>query len=280
MTPENTCPAKGWISLHRQVVNNPMWLAEKFTTAQAWIDLLFYASFEQREIVVPKGRLTLEKGQLATTFSHLAERWKWSKSRIARTFQKWVLERQIEKETEQGITLITICNYETFQCREKVPESVPIARSANTPKPVPRNAERNASEDDNNNINKYKNKKTPGARTPAPSRSEPEKTDDERSTILDQAFVGKSNDGRYSPEQWPDVMVGQFGFTPESANAKGTVQTYNRWALFSICELDVGYALDNWKQRYEQMPETPVAMEKIVMRSQQMRLRDLHGAGA
>jgi hypothetical protein len=34
----------GWIKLHRIIMDHPDWLAEPFTRAQAWVDLLLLAN--------------------------------------------------------------------------------------------------------------------------------------------------------------------------------------------------------------------------------------------
>jgi len=35
---------EGWIKLHRQITENPLYFSEQFTRCQAWIDMLILAN--------------------------------------------------------------------------------------------------------------------------------------------------------------------------------------------------------------------------------------------
>lgn len=41
----------GWVKLYRKLMDNPIWLEERFTKGQAWVDLIMLSNFESRIIV-------------------------------------------------------------------------------------------------------------------------------------------------------------------------------------------------------------------------------------
>ena len=74
--------SKGWIRLHRQLMDNQLWLAEPFTKGQAWVDLLMMASHRSDKVF--KGNQVYENqpGLVTTSVSKLAERWQWSRHKV------------------------------------------------------------------------------------------------------------------------------------------------------------------------------------------------------
>jgi hypothetical protein len=74
----------GWISLHRSIQDNDLWLAEPFTWAQAWIDLLLNANHKPGSFWVRRVEVKLERGQLGWSEITMSERWKWSRGKVRR----------------------------------------------------------------------------------------------------------------------------------------------------------------------------------------------------
>lgn len=68
--------AKGWIKLHRKLMDSPMWTAEPFTKGQAWVDLLMMAEHET------KGEY--KAGSVYKSQRYLAQRWHWSEKKVSR----------------------------------------------------------------------------------------------------------------------------------------------------------------------------------------------------
>jgi hypothetical protein len=119
---------KGWICLHRKIMDDPMWMAEPFTRAQAWIDLLLLANHRDGYIIKRGIKVTVKRGQVGWSQAELAKRWSWSRGKTARFFQMLANARQIRyhkfdpKNGHQNghqkikvTTLITIINYERYQ---------------------------------------------------------------------------------------------------------------------------------------------------------------------
>lgn len=112
---ENT----GWISLHRKLVGSKLWLKQKFTKGQAWVDLLMLASFKETEIMIGYKTIKLSPGQIFTSQKKLSKRWKWGIASVHR-FLIWmtsekVLEWKAETINGGGYTVITILNWSEYQ---------------------------------------------------------------------------------------------------------------------------------------------------------------------
>lgn len=108
--------AKGWIKLHRQIADNPIWFdSEPFDRRSAWIDLLLQANHERRQFLSNGQMLTLEPGQLITSIPILAKRWKWSPNKVRRFLR--LLDGSAMSHTDGSArgTLITIVNWGKFQ---------------------------------------------------------------------------------------------------------------------------------------------------------------------
>lgn len=110
---------KNWFAVHRPFLDSPMWLAEKFTKGQAWIDLIGMAAHEPDHFFARGVRVEVERGQLGRSEITLAKRWGWSRGKVRRFL------RELESKTEQKIvqqktnvtSLITILNYDKYQFR-------------------------------------------------------------------------------------------------------------------------------------------------------------------
>lgn len=104
-----------YIKLYRSLLSN--WVSEEkpFDTFHAWVWLLMNANFKtvKREL---RGQLiTVQRGQLVTSYDTLAEAWGWSRNRVMRYTSKLQKEGMIAKKCNNIGTVITIEKYDTFQ---------------------------------------------------------------------------------------------------------------------------------------------------------------------
>jgi hypothetical protein len=124
---------RGFIALARGIIDHPLVGFKKpYCYANAWQWLLFEAEWKPRTIAVSSRNgaltsLTLERGQLSFSLSFMAEAWGWTVKRV-RTFLKLLTDNGMieghakgtqtttQKGTQQSV--ITICNYESYQNRE------------------------------------------------------------------------------------------------------------------------------------------------------------------
>lgn len=108
----------GWIKLHRSIQDNDLWVAEPFTWAQAWIDLLINANHKPGSFWVRRIEVKLDRGQLGWSEITMADRWKWSRGKVRRFLGMLETRGMIVQQTNKLTSVITICNYNEYQADE------------------------------------------------------------------------------------------------------------------------------------------------------------------
>lgn len=106
---------KGWIKLHRQLQECPMWYAERFSKGQAWVDLLLLANHRDKKILFNGEMIVIERGQYLTSMVKLAEKWKWSRPTVVKFLNLLEKYKMITRSSDNTKTLITIENYGIYQ---------------------------------------------------------------------------------------------------------------------------------------------------------------------
>ncbi|MCP3679618.1 MAG: hypothetical protein GY782_04870 [Gammaproteobacteria bacterium] len=129
----------GWIRLHRKIMDNDEYLGHEFDPMRAWIDLLMLARHEDGIMVLRGIRIPLKRGQVGWSKQALGKRWKWSRGKVRRFFERKIKQSKMiqqtvhvdgqvkEPENEQQnkylTTIITITNYEQYQQSEHQSEA-------------------------------------------------------------------------------------------------------------------------------------------------------------
>lgn len=107
---------QGWVSIHRKMQEHWLWQEERvFSKAEAWIDLLLSVNHTDNKIVIKNKVINVKRGQTAMSLVTLAKRWKWDKSKVRRFLEVLKSDTMIDTQNETVTTLITICNYESYQ---------------------------------------------------------------------------------------------------------------------------------------------------------------------
>lgn len=112
---------RGVFAVDRGIWDHPMFADEPFTEREAWSWLIGEASFKTRTRNVGGKIVQLERGQLAASVRFMAERWKWSKSRVDRFLKRLKTGTMIGTDSGTGLLVITISNYDRYQ-RVSLPE--------------------------------------------------------------------------------------------------------------------------------------------------------------
>lgn len=102
----------GWIKLHRKFLEWEWYTDSKMV--HLFIHLLLSASIEDRKW---KG-IVLQRGQLATTVAELSKKTGLTARNLRTCIDKLEECQIIDRQTTNKYTLITICNYESYQARE------------------------------------------------------------------------------------------------------------------------------------------------------------------
>lgn len=137
----------GWIKIQRDITRH--WLAQDMERLGRWLDLLCLANYEDGRVLVGSNIIELKRGQLAVSFSFLAERWKCSKSTAAKFIELLESDKMVERNAERKATILTICNYDSYQQKEDEPRTI----SERLPNDCRTIAERNKEEKEEKEIN-------------------------------------------------------------------------------------------------------------------------------
>lgn len=107
---------QGYIKLHRQLLDNPLFTSEPFTRGQAWITLLLLTNYKDGYIAVKNGELLkIERGECGYSELALAKIFKWSRGKVKRFINLLESEKMIQQKTRSNHLIIKVLNYENFQ---------------------------------------------------------------------------------------------------------------------------------------------------------------------
>lgn len=110
---------KGWISIHRKIVDNPFYFSEPFTRMQAWFDMLIIANHKDSFFFKRGIKVDVKRGQIGYDLESLAKRFSWSRGKVERFLTVLETEGQITRQKTNVTTLISITNYDNYQSNDK-----------------------------------------------------------------------------------------------------------------------------------------------------------------
>ena len=173
-----------WIKLHRKLQDCWIWQEnEPFDKRSAWVDLLLSANHSDKKILFNGELIIVKRGQVLTSIRKLSAKWSWSVNRVYRYLRLLESDNMLIKESDNDKTLLTIVNYEVYQCFEYTDGNT-VGNTgeykAETSASTPSEHKQECKED--------KNAKNEKKQTKDPKRKQPEVyyPNDER---LNQAFV-------------------------------------------------------------------------------------------
>lgn len=139
-----TTKDRGYISIHRSIMENPLYFVEPFCRSMAWIDLLLLANHKNSSFSIRGNVVVVPRGSLAYSMETLAQRWRWSRNKVKRYLNVLETAQQVKQQKTHLITLITIVNYKKYQDR----------RTVNDTTDGPQTAHRRTHLNNDNNVNK------------------------------------------------------------------------------------------------------------------------------
>jgi len=104
----------GFAVIFREMKEHPLFAGDSERLG-AWTWLLLTGCWKATKFRVSGKVVELQRGQLCASRSQLAEAWGWAPSKVERFLVHLENEQMIERETGQGRTIITICNYAIYQ---------------------------------------------------------------------------------------------------------------------------------------------------------------------
>lgn len=113
----------GTVNITRALWDDPTFKDGEMTQREAWIWLIAEASWKGRAKRIGSIEVSLQRGQLAASTRFMAAAWMWSEPRVRRYLEMLENRRMIERVTDAGVTVITICNYEKYQTKGRVADA-------------------------------------------------------------------------------------------------------------------------------------------------------------
>ncbi len=110
----------GWIKINRAITEH--WLWQDAERLKWWFDLLFLAAWEDKKVMHDTHVFTLHRGQIIAPVAFLSERWEKSRPTVIRYLKLLEEDGMVKRETlYRQTSIITICNYDKYQCAESAP---------------------------------------------------------------------------------------------------------------------------------------------------------------
>lgn len=107
---------KGYIKFYRQIQDCWIWDSdEPFDRRSAWSDLLLFANHADKKILFEGNLITIHRSQYMTSIRKLANRWKWSPTKVTHFLELLEQDNMIIRQSDSKKTLITIINYDIYQ---------------------------------------------------------------------------------------------------------------------------------------------------------------------
>lgn len=105
----------GTVNISRDIWDEATFKDSEMSQREAWFWLNAKASWKDRTVRFAGVEIETLRGQLVASSRYLAKAWMWSEPRVRRYFDMLENRRMIQRKTDAGITVITICNYDEIQ---------------------------------------------------------------------------------------------------------------------------------------------------------------------
>lgn len=200
-----------FIMIPRKMFDSGFFGGESYSRREAFFDLVQMAEREKKTSIIGGRSITVQRGQIAVSIRSLSEKWKWSKDKVQKTLILYEEAGLIGRKTDGVISLLTLYNYDTYQCE------------ADTNKDASQDDSQDANKDIYQEYNNTRNNK-----------------EEKSSTIVD---VKKPKTTRFCPPTVPEVRAyaDSIGYT--SLDAEGFIDYYTQsgWIMGN------GRKVKDWK---------------------------------
>jgi hypothetical protein len=115
----------GFIKINRQIWESTAFAHEVFSEREAWIWMISEASFADRRKRVGDLIVDLARGDLALSSRFAASSWGWTDSKVRRYLKRLEKLEMILAKTDAGVTVVSICNYSTYQGSDQASDAPP-----------------------------------------------------------------------------------------------------------------------------------------------------------
>ena len=150
---------EGWISLHRELLDKPIWKTSNANQKAVLIAILLRANHEPGQWEWCGKPFQVQAGQLICSIQSLADEAGVSKQSVRSALVRFKKFGFINTETNTRQTLITICNYSRYQKKEEKPNTK-TSKGPTQGQHRP-NTDPTTNNNNNNNINNNNPPKSP-----------------------------------------------------------------------------------------------------------------------
>lgn len=105
---------KGWIKLHRKIIDNYLWTKKPFSEGQAWIDLLLLANHEDKKALQDGEIKIFKRGTVNRSIASLSERWGWDRRKTTHFLRVLESDEMLSVNSTTHGTTVTIINYSFY----------------------------------------------------------------------------------------------------------------------------------------------------------------------
>ena len=109
---------KGYVKIHRELLEHPIWTSEKFTRGQAWADLILKANAQPGWVRKRGARIDLNRGDVGYSIKELSRQWDWSESKTRRFLKELENDEMVTLKKTNVSCTITLVNYDMWQSDE------------------------------------------------------------------------------------------------------------------------------------------------------------------
>lgn len=106
---------KGWISVHRKMLEHELWKDKPFSRGQAWIDILLLVNHKDEKTMFDGNIITVKRGSKITSVRKLCDRWGWSNTKVIRFLKCLECDGMLEYFSDNKKTVLTVANYDLYQ---------------------------------------------------------------------------------------------------------------------------------------------------------------------
>lgn len=103
----------GWIKVHRDIGEH--WVFKDPWKFRNWVDLVLMANYARSRTCFGNTIVSIERGQLVTSYDRLASRWGCNKMKVRRFLNLLQADGMIRTESIGFATRLTICKYNSYQ---------------------------------------------------------------------------------------------------------------------------------------------------------------------
>ena len=107
----------GWIKIYRELADH--WLAKHPEKLGWWVLLLLKVAHEDKKVLVGNQMIELKRGQIIASLTYLADLWQTSKRTAERFVELLEKEQMLSRCVSRKVSIITICNYESYQEKKR-----------------------------------------------------------------------------------------------------------------------------------------------------------------